>query len=44
MKDAGFIFASYAITFGAIALFALMTIKKGRALSAQVPDEEKYWT
>ncbi len=44
MNDAGFIFGSYAVTFGAIALFALATIRRGRTLSAQVPDEEKYWT
>jgi hypothetical protein len=44
MKDAGFIFASYAITFGSVALFAIATIIRARALAVRVPDREKYWT
>jgi len=43
MENAGFIFGSYALTFGAVALFAWRTLRAGKRLSQQVPDEEKYW-
>jgi len=43
MEDAGFILGSYALTFGAVALFAWRTIRSGKRLAEQVPDEEKYW-
>lgn len=43
MDDAGFIIGSYALTFGAMIAFALRTVRLGRRLSRQVPDEEKYW-
>lgn len=44
MQDAGFILGSYAATFGAIALFAWITVRRGRRLSEQVPPDEQYWT
>jgi hypothetical protein len=44
MDDAGFIIGSYVITFAVIALFGWLTVRRGRALSEQVPDEEKPWT
>lgn len=43
MDDAGFIIGSYALTFGAMIAFAWRTVRLGRRLSRQVPDEEKYW-
>lgn len=44
MQDAGFIIGSYVITFSAIALYAIGTIRRGRRLAEHVPDEEQYWT
>jgi hypothetical protein len=44
MEDAGFIFASYGLTFGVIGLFAWRVLRTGRRLAARVPDEEKYWS
>lgn len=44
MDDAGFIVGSYLITFGVVALYAWLTVRRGRKLSARVPEEEKYWT
>ena len=43
MEDAGFILGSYVLTFGAVALFAWRTIRSGRKLAEQIPDDEKYW-
>ncbi len=43
MEDAGFILGSYALTFSTVALFAWRTLRSGRKLTQQVPDEEKYW-
>jgi heme exporter protein CcmD len=44
MDDAGFIIGSYVITFAAIGLYAWTTIRRGRRLAKQVPDDDKYWT
>jgi heme exporter protein CcmD len=44
MQDAGFIIGSYVITFAAVALYAVATIRRGRRLAEQVPDDDKYWT
>jgi hypothetical protein len=44
MEDAGFILGSYAITFGAIGLYAWRVIARARRVTAQVPDEVKPWT
>lgn len=44
MDDAGFIIGSYVVTFVAIAMYAIATLRRGRRLSKQVPEEEKYWT
>jgi hypothetical protein len=43
MEDAGFIVGSYAITFGAIAVYAIALLRRARRLASQVPDEEKPW-
>ncbi len=43
MEDAGFILGSYALTLAAVAMFAWRTIRSGRRLAEQVPDEDKYW-
>jgi hypothetical protein len=43
MDDAGFILGSYFLTFATVALFAWRTVRSGRKLGQQVPDDEKYW-
>ena len=43
MEDAGFIIGSYLLTFGAVAVVAWRYVRRGRRLSSQVPDSEKYW-
>jgi hypothetical protein len=43
MDDAGFIIGSYVLTFATVGLFAWRTLRRGRRLAEQVPDEEKYW-
>lgn len=44
MEDAGFIFGGYVLTFGAIATYAVVLIRRARAVAGKVPDEEKPWT
>jgi heme exporter protein CcmD len=44
MEDAGFVIASYVITFGGMGLFAAWVLRRGRALATQLPDEDKQWT
>jgi heme exporter protein CcmD len=39
----GYIYASYAITFGSIGLFAWWVLRRGRALAHRLPDEDKPW-
>lgn len=43
MDDLGFILASYVAAFGSTLLLAVWVLRKGRALGAQVPDEDKPW-
>lgn len=43
MEDAGFIIGSYVLTFATIGLLAWRYVRRGRALGAQVPDEDKSW-
>jgi hypothetical protein len=43
MEDAGFILGSYVLTFATVALFAWRTVRSGRKLAEQIPDDEKYW-
>jgi hypothetical protein len=44
MDDIGFIAGSYALTLGAIAVFAWRVVRRGRRLAAQLPDEDRPWT
>jgi heme exporter protein CcmD len=44
MEDAGFILTAYAVTFGAIAAYAAYVIRRGRQVTAELPDEVKPWT
>jgi len=43
-EDAGFIVGGYAVTFAAIGVFAWRTVRAGKQLGRNVPDDEKYWT
>jgi hypothetical protein len=44
MEDAGFIFGSYVVTFGAVAAYALYVLRRGRRATSRVPDDAKPWT
>jgi hypothetical protein len=43
MEDAGFIIGSYVITFGAIATYALVVLRRARRTTSRVPDDAKPW-
>lgn len=43
MRDIGFIVLSYFVTVGSIAALVFVTIRRGRALSRQVADQDKPW-
>jgi len=43
MKDLGFILLSWGITVGSVATLAVLTLRRARALSARVPDDQKPW-
>jgi hypothetical protein len=44
MEDAGFVLGSYLISFGAIAVYALYVVRRGRRAASAVPDDAKPWT
>lgn len=44
MNDVGFIVLSYVLTAGSIVSLVVVTIRRGRALSRQVADQDKPWT
>jgi hypothetical protein len=44
MDDAGFIIASYLLTFGGIALLTLRNVRRARKLAQQLPAEDLPWT
>jgi heme exporter protein CcmD len=44
MEDAGFIIASYVLTFAVVGGLAAWVIRSGRRLAKRTPDAEKYWT
>jgi len=43
MKDVGFIALSYVLTLGSMALFAVVTVRRGRSLSRTNPGRDKPW-
>ncbi len=43
MDDAGFILSAYAVTFGAVIAYAAYVIRRGRRVTAELPDEVKPW-
>ena len=44
MKDVGFIVASYVVTFGSVALFAVGSLRRARRMGREVPPEKRPWT
>jgi hypothetical protein len=44
MEDIGFIAATYVAAFASAAALAWWVLRRGRALSSQVADEDKPWT
>ena len=43
MDNAGFIFASYIITFGSVGAYALGVIRRARKSSRDVPRDQRPW-
>ncbi len=43
MQNAGFIFASYGLTIGAILLFAVVTLRRAKEAAKLVEDKYKPW-
>jgi hypothetical protein len=43
MDDIGFILTCYIASFAAVGVVARWALRRGRDLSAQVPDEDKPW-
>ena len=43
MDHLGFILATYIVAFGAAGALAWRTLRRGRALAKQLPDEDKPW-
>ncbi len=43
MQNAGFIFASYVLTIGAILLFAVVTLRRAKESAKFVEDKYKPW-
>ncbi len=44
MTHAGYVAAGWIGTFAAIGGYALVVLRRGRALSRQVPPEERRWS
>jgi hypothetical protein len=38
-----YVAAAYGFTLGGLALYALRVLRRGRALTASLPDEERTW-
>lgn len=43
MTDAAYVFAGYALVFGAIGAYIARVLWRGRALSREVPPENRRW-
>ncbi len=44
MTHAGYVAAGWVLSLGAIAAYTARTIARGRALSRQVPPEDRRWS
>ena len=43
-RDAGYVVASYAVTFAGIALYSWSLLQRARSAAEQVPAEDRPWT
>ena len=43
MNDVGYIVAGYFLTFGAVGAYVVRVVTRGRALSRQLPPEDRRW-
>lgn len=43
MSDTAYILTAWVATFGAVGLYALSVIRRGRKLSRVVPEEDRRW-
>jgi CcmD family protein len=43
VTDAPYVFAGYAIVFGTLGVYVARLLLRGRALSKQVPPEDRRW-
>ena len=43
MTYVGYLIAGWGITLGTLAIYALRLVRRGRDLSAQVPDSHRRW-
>lgn len=43
MTDAGYVIAGYSIVFGVLGAYVARMLLRGRALSKQVPSEDRRW-
>jgi len=44
MEDLGFIVASYVVTLGGVALYALVVMRRARRSSRDIPRDERPWS
>lgn len=44
MEDLGFIVASYVVTIGGVALYALAVMRRARRSSRDIPRDERPWS
>jgi hypothetical protein len=43
MMNGGYVLAGYTIVFGTLVAYTVRTLLRGRALSKQVPPEDRRW-
>ena len=43
MSDAGYVISGYVMVFGALGAYVVRMMWRGRALSKQVPPEDRRW-
>ena len=44
MTHAGYVAAGWGVSLAVLGLYALRTVRRGRALAAKVPPEERRWS
>lgn len=44
MTDVGYIVFGWVVVVGGLGTYALIVVRRGRALSRELPDEDKPWT